>query len=201
MVGFGGKHSKESEKIIEEIRNREWGLLLIDEVHVVPARMFRKVISLTSLTRSDKAVVFVDNLFALREYAMKLRKPMIYRATRSGVMLVQDVKMFKDLDLFSGLRKCSKRQQVLIDQGYSFKVITSLPPPDSRPELSYHCLDEQIVLLGKVLIAGDDVVGLEQLEEDADGMTLQKAHRSTGYMSVMSGASGMVYMEYKCGYF
>ena len=32
MVAFGGKRSEESEKIIEEIRNREWGLLVMDEV-------------------------------------------------------------------------------------------------------------------------------------------------------------------------
>ena len=32
MVAFGGKRSEESEKIIEDIRNREWGLLLMDEV-------------------------------------------------------------------------------------------------------------------------------------------------------------------------
>ncbi|VAH78826.1 unnamed protein product [Triticum turgidum subsp. durum] len=47
MVAFGGKRSEDSEKIIEEIRSREWGLLLMDEVHVVPAHMFRKVISIT----------------------------------------------------------------------------------------------------------------------------------------------------------
>ncbi|KAL2936251.1 General transcription and DNA repair factor IIH helicase subunit XPB2 [Bienertia sinuspersici] len=47
MIAFPGKRSEESEKIIEEIRNREWGLLLMDEVHVVPAHMFRKVISIT----------------------------------------------------------------------------------------------------------------------------------------------------------
>lgn len=34
MVAFGGKRSEESEKIIEEIRNREWGLLLMDEVSI-----------------------------------------------------------------------------------------------------------------------------------------------------------------------
>jgi len=28
---------------MEAIRSREWGLLLLDEVHVVPAAMFRKV--------------------------------------------------------------------------------------------------------------------------------------------------------------
>eukprot|EP00494_Astrolonche_serrata_P007893 UN07927 len=37
----------------------------------------------------------------------------------------------------------TKRQQFLIDQGYSFKVITSLPPPEEGPNLSFHTLDEQ----------------------------------------------------------
>lgn len=44
MVAFGGKRSEESKKIMEELTSREWGLLILDEVHVVPAEMFRKVI-------------------------------------------------------------------------------------------------------------------------------------------------------------
>lgn len=51
-----------------------------------------------------------------------------------------------------------------------------------------------------MLNAGDDVVGLEQLDEDADDIALQKARRSVGSMGTMSGASGMVYVEYKYGY-
>ena len=31
---------------MEEIQSREWGLLLLDEVHVVPAHMFRRVIGI-----------------------------------------------------------------------------------------------------------------------------------------------------------
>ncbi|XP_009790427.1 general transcription and DNA repair factor IIH helicase/translocase subunit XPB1 [Nicotiana tabacum] len=363
MVAFGGKRSEESEKIIEEIRNREWGLLLMDEVHVVPAHMFRKVISITKshcklgLTatlvrederitdlnfligpklyeanwldlvkggfianvqcaevwcpmtkeffaeylkkenskkrqalyvmnpnkfraceflirfheqqRGDKIIVFADNLFALTEYAMKLRKPMIYGAT-SHVERTKILEAFKtskevntvflskvgdnsidipeanviiQISSHAGSRRqeaqrlgrilrakgrhqdrvaggkeeynaffyslvstdtqemyySTKRQQFLIDQGYSFKVITSLPPPDSGPELSYHRLDDQLQLLGKVLNAGDDAVGLEQLDEDADDIALQKARRYVGSMSAMSGAKGMVYMEYNTG--
>lgn len=363
MVAFGGKRSEESEKIIEEIRNREWGLLLMDEVHVVPAHMFRKVISITKshcklgLTatlvrederitdlnfligpklyeanwldlvkggfianvqcaevwcpmtkeffaeylkrdnskkkqalyvmnpnkfraceflirfheqqRGDKIIVFADNLFALTEYAMKLRKPMIYGATShiERTKILEAFKTSKEVNTIflskvgdnsidipeanviiqisshAGSRRqeaqrlgrilrakgrlqdrmaggkeeynaffyslvstdtqemyySTKRQQFLIDQGYSFKVITSLPPPDSGPELSYHRLEDQLSLLGKVLSAGDDAVGLEQLEEDADDIALQKARRITGSMSAMSGASGMVYMEYNNG--
>ena len=48
-----------------------------------------------------------------------------------------------------------------------------------------------------MLSAGDDAVGLEQLEEDADDIALHKARRSAGSMSAMSGANGMVYMEYR----
>lgn len=35
--------SYDSEKVMEFIRSREWGLLIADEVHVVPANMFKKV--------------------------------------------------------------------------------------------------------------------------------------------------------------
>ncbi|XP_054824914.1 general transcription and DNA repair factor IIH helicase subunit XPB1 isoform X1 [Prosopis cineraria] len=363
MVAFGGKRSEESEKIIEEIRNREWGLLLMDEVHVVPAHMFRKVISLTKshcklgLTatlvrederitdlnfligpklyeanwldlvkggfianvqcaevwcpmtkeffaeylkkenskkrqalyvmnpnkfraceflikyhetqRGDKIIVFADNLFALTEYAMKLRKPMIYGATShvERTKILQAFKTSKDVNTIflskvgdnsidipeanviiqisshAGSRRqeaqrlgrilrakgklqdrmaggkeeynaffyslvstdtqemyySTKRQQFLIDQGYSFKVITSLPPAGEEASLNYYHLEDQLALLGKVLSAGDDAVGLEQLEEDADEIALNNARRSTGSMSAMSGAKGMVYMEYSTG--
>ena len=37
--------------------------------------------------RGDKIIVFADNLFALTEYAMKLRKPMIYGATRLSMKI------------------------------------------------------------------------------------------------------------------
>jgi len=47
MIAYGGRRSEQSRKIMEELRKQEWGLLLLDEVHVVPATMFRKVISVT----------------------------------------------------------------------------------------------------------------------------------------------------------
>lgn len=363
MVAFGGKRSQESEELIEKIRNREWGLLLLDEVHVVPAHMFRKVISLTKshcklgLTatlvrederitdlnfligpklyeanwsdlakggfianvqcaevwcpmtkdffaeylkqenqrkrqalyvmnpnkfraceflirfheqqRADKIIVFSDNLFALTEYAMKLRKPMIYGYTRhvermkileafrtspevNTIFLskvgdnsidIPEANVIIQISSHAGSRRqeaqrlgrilrakgsprggagieeydaffyslvsadtqemyySTKRQQFLIDQGYSFKVITGLPPLDSGPELSYYHVDEQLGLLRKVLSAGDDIVGMEEIEddEDTDGKALNRENRTMGSMSTYSGAKGMIYMEYSGG--
>jgi len=45
MVSYGGKRSDKSAAVMDAIRGREWGLMLMDEVHVVPAKMFRKVIA------------------------------------------------------------------------------------------------------------------------------------------------------------
>ncbi|KAG0566665.1 hypothetical protein KC19_7G079900 [Ceratodon purpureus] len=362
MVAFGGKRSEESQKIIEEIQNREWGLLLMDEVHVVPAHMFRKVISITKshcklgLTatlvrederisdlnfligpklyeanwldlvkggfianvqcaevwcpmtkefyreylkkensrkkqglyvmnpnkfraceflirfheqqRGDKIIVFSDNLFALREYATKLKKPFIYGPTshheRTRILYafkhspnvntvflskvgdnsidIPEANVIIQISSHAGSRRqeaqrlgrilrakgkpkdrmaggaeefnaffyslvstdtqemyySTKRQQFLIDQGYSFKVITSLPPADSGAELSYHSLDEQMGLLTKVLHAGEDI-GIEQLDEDVDDITRGRFTRRHGNMSSISGADGRVYMEYNTG--
>ena len=39
MVAFSGKRAEESEKVMQMIQSREWGLLLMDEVHVVPAQV------------------------------------------------------------------------------------------------------------------------------------------------------------------
>ncbi|KAF6251089.1 hypothetical protein COO60DRAFT_1629131 [Scenedesmus sp. NREL 46B-D3] len=46
MIAHGGKRSEYGKAIMDLISGKEWGLLLLDEVHVVPARMFRQVISI-----------------------------------------------------------------------------------------------------------------------------------------------------------
>lgn len=45
MVAQQGKRSYDSQKMMDFIKSREWGLMILDEVHVVPAAMFRKVTS------------------------------------------------------------------------------------------------------------------------------------------------------------
>ena len=43
MVTQSKGRSYESQKVMDFIENREWGLMILDEVHVVPADMFKKV--------------------------------------------------------------------------------------------------------------------------------------------------------------
>lgn len=43
MMAMDGKRAHDSQKVVDFIKSREWGLMLLDEVHVVPATMFKKV--------------------------------------------------------------------------------------------------------------------------------------------------------------
>ncbi|RXK41677.1 DNA excision repair protein ERCC-3 [Tremella mesenterica] len=45
MIAKTGKRAHDAEKMMQFLRSREWGFLLLDEVHVVPAEMFRKCLN------------------------------------------------------------------------------------------------------------------------------------------------------------
>ncbi|XP_076799627.1 general transcription and DNA repair factor IIH helicase/translocase subunit XPB-like [Clavelina lepadiformis] len=179
MMGHTTKRAYESEKVMEWIRSQEWGLMILDEVHTIPAKQFRRVLTVVQshcklgLTatlvreddkisdlnfligpklyeanwmelqdggyiarvqcaevwcpmtpefyreylaiksrkrmllyvmnpnkfracqflvrfheqRNDKIVVFSDNVFALKEYAIRMGKPYIYGPTTQGERL------------------------------------------------------------------------------------------------------------------
>lgn len=44
MVANRQKRSHDSQKMMDFLTSREWGLIILDEVHVVPAAMFRRVV-------------------------------------------------------------------------------------------------------------------------------------------------------------
>ncbi|KAE8446188.1 DNA repair helicase RAD25 [Mollisiaceae sp. DMI_Dod_QoI] len=46
MVAQKGKRSYDSQKMMDFLTGREWGLMILDEVHVAPAHMFRRVTSI-----------------------------------------------------------------------------------------------------------------------------------------------------------
>jgi DNA excision repair protein ERCC-3 len=101
----------------------------------------------------------------------------------------------------------TKRQQFLIDQGYAFKVITHLDGLEEMPELVYKTKDEQIELIGSVLLAneseaeiGGDVRGAEgdlagTITSKDFGGPMGKVQRTTGSLTALSGAQHMSYIE------
>ncbi|CAB3984584.1 TFIIH basal transcription factor complex helicase XPB subunit-like [Paramuricea clavata] len=47
MISHSGKRSWEAEQVMNFLQGQEWGLMLLDEVHTIPARQFRRVLTVT----------------------------------------------------------------------------------------------------------------------------------------------------------
>ncbi|XP_045154257.1 general transcription and DNA repair factor IIH helicase subunit XPB [Echinops telfairi] len=88
----------------------------------------------------------------------------------------------------------TKRQRFLVDQGYSFKVITKLAGMEEE-DLAFSTKDEQQQLLQKVL-AATDLDAEEEVVAGEFGTKSSQVSRRFGTMSSMSGADDTVYMEY-----
>eukprot|EP00172_Hildenbrandia_rubra_P000949 Plantae.Rhodophyta-Hildenbrandia_rubra.ctg15417.p1 GENE.Plantae.Rhodophyta-Hildenbrandia_rubra.ctg15417~~Plantae.Rhodophyta-Hildenbrandia_rubra.ctg15417.p1 ORF type:complete len:855 (-),score=157.30 Plantae.Rhodophyta-Hildenbrandia_rubra.ctg15417:1125-3434(-) len=359
MISHSGKRAAESQRMLDELKSREWGLLLLDEVHVVPANVFRKVVGvikshcklgLTATllredekigdinfligpklyeanwidlqkeghlatvqcaevwcpmtkefyreylsqssakrkllyamnpikfrkcqylvryheSRGDKVIIFSDNIYALKMYALRLRRPFIYGPTSQAERLrilknfqhnpqlgtillskvgdtsidIPEANVLIQVSSHYGSRRqeaqrlgrilrpkkrsgqnfnaffyslvstdtqemyySSKRQQFLIDQGYSFKIITTLDGME-KAKLDFESKDEQLKLLGNVL-AADEKEATERLDVDADEREMSVGavfsngsgvRRRTGRsMQNLSGGAGLRYAEF-----
>ncbi|XP_078713091.1 general transcription and DNA repair factor IIH helicase/translocase subunit XPB isoform X3 [Lampetra fluviatilis] len=351
MLGHTTKRSWEAERVMDWMKSQEWGLMLLDEVHTIPARMFRRVLTIVQahcklgLTatlvreddkivdlnfligpklyeanwmelqnagyiakvqcaevwcpmtpefyreyvstrtkkrlllyvmnpnkfracqflirfherRNDKVIVFADNVFALKEYAVRLNKPYIYGPTSQGerMQILQNFKhnpkintifiskvgdtsfdlpeanVLIQISSHGGSRRqeaqrlgrvlrakkgmvaeeynayfyslvsqdtqemaySAKRQRFLVDQGYSFKVITKLAGMEEG-ELMFSTKDEQQQLLQKVL-AASDLDAEEEIVAGEFGGPRSQMSRRVGSMSSMSGADNAMYLEYQ----
>ncbi|KAJ2659645.1 DNA repair helicase RAD25 [Coemansia sp. RSA 1200] len=356
MVADTRNRSHDAQNMMDFLHSREWGLMLLDEVHVAPASMFRRVVTgiaahtklgltatlvredekiedlnfligpklyeanwmdlankghiatvqcaevwceMTSefykayleeqsrkrvliyvmnpnkfracqyliryhANRGDKIIVFVDNVFALIEYARTLKMPYIYGGTPQQERIrilnnfqynskVNTIFLSKvgdtSLDLpeatcliqvsshygsrrqeaqrlgrilrakrrndegfnaffYSLVSKdtqemfySAKRQQFLVDQGYSFKVITQLEGMDECPDLVYGDVESQKRLLHAVRMASEADADLEGEDGFGDGRSggskklAKGVKRAAGSLKSLSGADNMAYME------
>ncbi|XP_018801711.1 PREDICTED: DNA excision repair protein haywire [Bactrocera latifrons] len=352
MITHTQKRSWEAEQTMRWLQEQEWGIMVLDEVHTIPAKMFRRVLTivqshcklgltatllreddkiadlnfligpklyeanwlelqkkgyiarvqcaevwcpmspefyreyLTTKTskkmllyvmnpskfrscqflikyhekRGDKTIVFSDNVFALKHYAIKMNKPFIYGPTSQNerIQILQNFKFNQKVNTIfvskvadtsfdlpeanvliqisshGGSRRqeaqrlgrilrakkgaiaeeynaffytlvsqdtmemsySRKRQRFLVNQGYSYKVITHLSGMDTDPDLMYKTREEQSQLLQQVLSASD----LDCEDEKVPGEPGYRpsggaASKRAGGLSSMSGGDDAIYYE------
>ncbi|XP_061715122.1 general transcription and DNA repair factor IIH helicase subunit XPB [Cydia pomonella] len=345
MITHGQRRSWEAEQTMKWLQAQEWGLVVLDEVHTIPAKMFRRVLTIVhshaklGLTatllreddkiadlnfligpklyeanwlelqangyiarvqcaevwcpmtpefyreyliqkinkkmllyvmnpskfracqfliryherRGDKTIVFSDNVFALRHYAVKMNKPYIYGPTSQSerIQILQNFKfnpkvntifvskvadtsfdlpeanVLIQISSHGGSRRqeaqrlgrilrakkgaiaeeynaffytlvsqdtlemaySRKRQRFLVNQGYSYKVITELKGMDTEPDLYYGTREEQGLLLQQVLAASET-----ECEEEREGAA-GGARRAGGSLASLAGADDALYLE------
>lgn len=352
MITHTQKRSWEAEQVMNWLKNQEWGLMLLDEVHTIPAKMFRRVLTIVQahcklgLTatlvreddkiqdlnfligpklyeanwlelqkagfiarvqcaevwcpmvpefyreyvnarankkmllyvmnpnkfrscqflikyherRSDKIIVFSDNVFALKHYALTMNKPFIYGPTTQAerMQILQNFKynpkvntvfvskvadtsfdlpeanVLIQISSHGGSRRqeaqrlgrilrakkgaiaeeynaffyslvsqdtmemhfTRKRQRFLVNQGYSYKVVTKLAGMDEE-DLLYKTREEQLQLLQKVVSANDADEEERIIDSNSVGHSTSQVSRRSGNMSSISGADDTIYLEYK----
>nr|CAG4635958.1 EOG090X01LU [Eubosmina coregoni] len=350
MITHQQKRSYEAEQTMNWLKEQEWGIMVLDEVHTIPAKMFRRVLTIVQahcklgltatlvreddkiadlnfligpklyeanwlelqkrgfiarvqcaevwcpmspefyreyLTcksakkmllfvmnpnkfrscqflikyherRNDKIIVFSDNVFALKHYALAMNKPFIYGPTSQNERLqilqnfkqnpkvntifvskvadtsfdLPDANVLIQISSHGGSRRqeaqrlgrilrakkgaiaeeynaffytlvssdtlemsfSRKRQRFLVNQGYSYKVITHLAGMDTDMDLLYKTKEEQGKMLQQVLSAADIDAEEERVPGEIGGRSAPFGRR-TGTMASMSGADDNVYME------
>lgn len=96
MVANTHNRSHESKKMMEFLTSREWGFILLDEVHVVPAAMFRRVV--TTIKAHSKLGLTGINSAALCSFALaEVNMHFPYSAT-----LVREDDKIQDLNYMIG---------------------------------------------------------------------------------------------------
>lgn len=78
MITLTGKRAYETEQVMNWIGSQEWGLMLLDEVHTIPAKMFRRVLTLVkaqcklgltaTLVREDDKITDLNFLIGPKLY-------------------------------------------------------------------------------------------------------------------------------------
>uniref|UniRef100_A0A8C6IH26 General transcription and DNA repair factor IIH helicase/translocase subunit XPB n=1 Tax=Mus spicilegus TaxID=10103 RepID=A0A8C6IH26_MUSSI len=299
MLGHTTKRSWEAERVMEWLKTQEWGLMILDEVHTIPARMFRRVLTIVQahcklgLTatlvreddkivdlnfligpklyeanwmelqnngyiakvqcaevwcpmspefyreyvaiktkkrillytmnpnkfracqflikfherRNDKIIVFADNVFALKEYAIRLNKPYIYGPTSQG----------ERMQILQNFKHNPKINTIFISKVGDTSF--DLPEANVLIQISSHggSRRQEAQRLGRVLRAKKGMVAEEYnaffyslVSQDTQEMAYStkrqrflvdqgysfKASRRCGTMSSLSGADDTVYMEY-----
>lgn len=348
MITHGQRRSWEAEQTMKWLQAQEWGLVVLDEVHTIPAKMFRRVLTIVhshaklGLTatllreddkiadlnfligpklyeanwlelqangfiarvqcaevwcpmtpefyreyliqkinkkmllyvmnpskfracqfliryhekRGDKTIVFSDNVFALRHYAVKMNKPYIYGPTSQNerIQILQNFKfnpkvntifvskvadtsfdlpeanVLIQISSHGGSRRqeaqrlgrilrakkgalaeeynaffytlvsqdtlemaySRKRQRFLVNQGYSYKVITELKGMDQEPDLYYGTREEQGMLLQQVLAASET-----ECEEEREAGAGGGVWRRGAALSSLAGADDALYLEHR----
>jgi DNA excision repair protein ERCC-3 len=78
MITYSGKRAYDAERMMEFVLSKDWGLLILDEVHVVPADMFKKVFTIVTshaklgltatLVREDDKIAHLNFLLGPKLY-------------------------------------------------------------------------------------------------------------------------------------
>jgi DNA excision repair protein ERCC-3 len=120
MMANTQNRSAESKKIMDILTSREWGLMILDEVHVVPAAMFRRV--MTTIKAHSKLGLTGVFRFPYRPLSYSQNR---LRCSLAATLVREDDKIV-DLNYMIGPKLYEANWLDLAAKGHIAKVLVSL---------------------------------------------------------------------------
>lgn len=159
MLSFTGKRSLESQRIITKISDHEWGIMVMDEVHVVPAQMFRKTVSSVShycklgltatLVREDDKIEDLNFLIG----------PKLYEADWQDLSLKGHIAKVEGAEVRCNMTAEFYREYLI--QNSSRKRILAIMNP-VKFQICEYLIDKHEKRGDKIIVFSDSVLALKE---------------------------------------
>ena len=183
MITHTQKRSYEANQVMDWLKEQEWGLVLLDEVHTIPAKMFRRVLTIVQASQVHAQL------------------------GQTATLVCEDDKI-ADFNFLIGPKLYEVNWLELQSNGFIARVQSKVITTIKGMELLYGSKEEQMALLQQVLQAYDadgeeeNVALLDRPPEMRDRGERSFGQRGpagsskrSGHMSSLSGADDNLYVE------
>jgi len=158
MLSYSGRRSSDSKKLMGQIEATEWGMLIMDEVHVVPAQVFRKTVSAVphlcklgltaTLVREDDKIVDLNFLIG----------PKLYEADWQDLSDQGHIARVEGAEVWCNMT--SDFYKAYLESDTSHKQLLSIMNP-TKYQICQHLIDKHEKRGDKIIVFSDSVRALK----------------------------------------
>lgn len=159
MISYAGKRSYEAQKIINQIQSQEWGIMVLDEVHVVPAQMFRKTVSTVlhhcklgltaTLVREDDKIQDLNFLIG----------PKLYEADWQDLSSQGHIAKVEGAEVWCSMTG-DFYKEYLLQNGIKRRILSIMNP--TKFQYCEYLIDKHEKRGDKIIVFSDSVIALKE---------------------------------------
>ncbi|KAM0685654.1 DNA repair helicase RAD25, partial [Conglomerata obtusa] len=158
MLAYSGKRSYEAQRVIDVINKRVWGLMILDEVHVVPATMFRRVVSMKHFTKLGLTATLVREDDKIEDLNF-LIGPKLYEANWQDLSIQGHIAQVNCIEVWCKMTS-EFYKEYLNSNSRRRRVISVMNP--TKFQLCAHLIKIHETRGDKIIVFSDNVFALKK---------------------------------------
>lgn len=159
MMSYSGKRSHEAQKIMDMVSSHEWGMMILDEVHVVPAQMFRKTVSViphhcklgltATLVREDDKIEDLNFLIG----------PKLYEADWQDLSIQGHIAKVEGAEVWCDMT-CEFYREYLVQTSRKKRILSIMNP--TKFQICQYLIEKHEKRGDKIIVFSDSVLALKE---------------------------------------